>query len=65
MKIRTALTNIEADRKLSALLAALEEEMFEVWGFTGSVTVTITPRASGFLGNGVLRSSSRNWQRQP
>ncbi len=55
MKIRTALTNIEADRKLSVLLAALEEEMFDVWGFTGLVTVTITPRASGLTLDGRKR----------
>jgi hypothetical protein len=55
MKIRTALTNIEADRKLTVLLAALEEEMFDVWGFTGSVTVTITPRASGLTLDGRKR----------
>ena len=39
MKIRTALTNIEPDQKLPALIAALEEEMFAIWGQTGPVTV--------------------------
>lgn len=47
MGIRTALTNIEPDLKFVELIAALEEEMFDVWGATEPVTVTITPRASG------------------
>ena len=55
MKIRTALTNTENDRKLPVLLQALEEEMFDVWGFTGPVTVTITPRTSGLTLDGRRR----------
>ncbi len=55
MKIRTALTNVEADRKLSELLAALEEEMFDVWGESDQVTVTITPHPSGLTLDGRKR----------
>jgi hypothetical protein len=55
MKIRTALTNIEPDQRLSALIAALEEEMFAVWGQNDPVTVTITPRASGLTFDGRKR----------
>jgi hypothetical protein len=46
LKIRTAVNNIEKPRKLSSLVAAIEEEMFVVWGETDPVTVTITPRPS-------------------
>jgi hypothetical protein len=46
MKIRTALTNIEPDQRLSALIAALEEEMFAVWSQSDPVTVTIRPHPS-------------------
>ena len=52
MKIRTALTNVEPDEKLSAFIAALEEEMFAIWGQNEPVTVTITPRPSGFTLDG-------------
>jgi hypothetical protein len=55
MKIRTALTNIEPDRKLSELLQALEEEMFDVWGETDEVMVLIKPHASGLTLDGLKR----------
>ena len=44
LKIRTALTNIALEEKLPELLAALEEEMHDVWGKTEPITVTITPK---------------------
>jgi hypothetical protein len=44
LKIRTALTNVAPDAKLSELLAALEEEMHDVWGMTKPITFTITPK---------------------
>lgn len=46
MKIRTALNNLEAEEKLPELIAALEEEMYVVWGETSPITITITPRPS-------------------
>lgn len=55
MGIRTALSNIEPDRKLVELIAALEEEMFDMWGVTEPITVTITPRASGLTLDGRKR----------
>ena len=55
MKIRTALTNVEADRKLSELLKALEEEMFDVWGETDEVMVLIKPHGSGLTLDGRKR----------
>jgi hypothetical protein len=55
MKIRTALTNIEPDLKFVELIAALEEEMFDMWGVTEPATVTITPRASGLTIDGRKR----------
>ena len=55
MKIRTALTNVEPDQKLSTLIAALEEEMFAIWGQSDPVTVTITPRTSGLTLDGRKR----------
>jgi len=44
LKIRTALTNVVLDAKLTELIAALEEEMYGVWGVTKPITVTITPK---------------------
>src|ERR1019366_3540569 len=44
MKIRTALTNVAPNAKLPEVLAALEEEMHDVWGTTEPITVTITPK---------------------
>ena len=55
MRIRAALTNVVRDRKFAELIAALEEEMFDVWGATEPVTVTITPRASGLTLDGRKR----------
>jgi hypothetical protein len=55
MKIRTALTNIGADRKLEELLAALEEEMYDAWGMTDPVTVTLNPHTSGLTIDGRMR----------
>jgi hypothetical protein len=55
MKIRTALTNIEPDQRLSAIIAALEEEMFAVWGQSDPVTVTIRPHPSGLTLDGRKR----------
>ena len=55
MKIRTALTNVEPDQKLSTLISALEEEMFAIWGQSDPVTVTITPRTSGLTLDGRKR----------
>jgi hypothetical protein len=52
MKVRTALTNVEPDQKMSALIAALEEEMYSIWGKMEPVTVTITPRPSAFTIDG-------------
>lgn len=52
MKIRTALTNVPDDRKLAELIAALEEEMFEVWGETVPKTITLTPHASALTLDG-------------
>ena len=46
MKIRTLLTNIEPAQRLPMLIAAIEEEMFTVWGQRDPVTVTFTPRDS-------------------
>lgn len=46
IKIRTGLNNFEPRRKLTELMAALEEEMFDVWGETDEVMVLITPRPS-------------------
>jgi hypothetical protein len=57
MKIRTALANVELDRKLSALIAALEEEMFAIWGQKEPVTVTISPRPSVFTLDGRKRQT--------
>lgn len=55
MGIRTALTNVDPDLKFVELIAALEEEMFDVWGATEPVMVTITPRASGLTLDGRKR----------
>lgn len=55
MGIRTALTNVDPDLKFVELIAALEEEMFDAWGATETVTVTITPRASGLTLDGRKR----------
>lgn len=44
IKIRTALNDVEQDAKLTELLAALEEEMHDVWGVTKPITVTIMPK---------------------
>jgi hypothetical protein len=55
LKIRTALTNVEPDQKLSTLVAALEEEMFSIWGQSDPVTVTITPRTSAYTLDGRKR----------
>jgi hypothetical protein len=44
LKIRTALNNIPNDAKLDELIAALEEEMYEVWGSKEPVSRTITPK---------------------
>jgi hypothetical protein len=55
MKIRTALINVEPGQKLSALIAALEEEMFSIWDQKEPVTVTIRPRASAYTLDGRKR----------
>jgi len=55
MKIRTALTNVEPSAKLTEFVAALEEEMYEVWGATEPITVTITPRQSSLTIDGRKR----------
>jgi hypothetical protein len=55
MKIRTALNNIKKDQKLQELIAALEEEMFDVWGQIEPVKITITPHASGLTLDGRKR----------
>ncbi|MGB8477890.1 MAG: hypothetical protein WCE63_03485 [Acidobacteriaceae bacterium] len=55
IKIRTALTNVPNDRKLTELIAALEEEMYEVMGETEPITVTITPRQSSLTIDGRKR----------
>jgi hypothetical protein len=52
MKIRTALTNTGDDRKLEELLAALEEEMYDVWGKSEPVKVTLNPHPSGLTVDG-------------
>jgi hypothetical protein len=52
MKIRSALTNIPDDGKLAELIAALEEEMYEVWSQHEPVRITITPRASALTLDG-------------
>jgi hypothetical protein len=52
MKIRSALTNIPDDGKLAELIAALEEEMYEVWGLQEPVKITITPRPSNLTLDG-------------
>jgi hypothetical protein len=57
MKIRTALNNIDTPRKLMELVAALEEEMFAVWGQTEPITVTITPRPSSLTLDGRKRKN--------
>lgn len=55
LKIRTALTNIEPDQKLSKLIEALEFEMHDVWGEKEPVVVTITPRPSSITIDGKRR----------
>jgi hypothetical protein len=57
MKIRTALNNIDTPRELTELVAALEEEMFAVWGQTEPITVTITPRPSSLTLDGRKRKN--------
>jgi hypothetical protein len=57
MKIRTALANVEPGKKLSALIAALEEEMLAVWGQKEPVTITIIPRPSAFSLDGRRRQA--------
>jgi hypothetical protein len=46
LKLRTALTNVPSGRKLAELIAALEEEMFEIWGERNTIEITLTPRSS-------------------
>jgi hypothetical protein len=58
MKIRTALNNFEEDQKLPNLIAALEEEMYQVWGQTEPITITIQPRPSTLSINGLRRFKS-------
>ena len=47
MKLGTAVNNVPNSKKLEVLIAALEYEMWDVWGSNSPVSVTITPRPSG------------------
>jgi hypothetical protein len=51
-KVRAGLTNVPNDRKLAELQAAVEEEMYEVWGVQSPQTVTFTPRPSALTLDG-------------
>jgi hypothetical protein len=44
-KIRTALTSVPTERKLTELVAAIEEEMYLEWGQVEPIIITITPHA--------------------
>jgi len=57
MKIRTALNNIDTPRKLQEIIAALEEEMFAVWGEAKPITITITPHQSPLTLDGRKRKA--------
>ena len=59
MKIRTALNNFEDGQKLPTLIAALEEEMYQVWGSRQPITIEVTPRPSLLSMNGQKRKDSR------
>ena len=52
MKIRTGLSNVATEGKLPEILAALEETMYDEWGMTEPVTVTLNPRPSGLTVDG-------------
>lgn len=51
-KVRAALGNVAPDRKLTELIDALQEEMYEVWGITEPVDITLTPTPSAFTLDG-------------
>jgi hypothetical protein len=55
MKIRTGLSNIAPEEKLPEIIAALEEEMYDAWGMTDPVTVTLNPHTSGLTIDGRKR----------
>jgi len=59
MKIRTALNNFEEGQKLPMLIAALEEEMYQVWGSRRPITIKVTPRPSTLSMNGQKRKGSK------
>ncbi len=52
LKIQTALNDVPNDQKLVELIAALEEEMYEVWGERDSKEITLTPRPSALTIDG-------------
>ena len=52
LKIQTALRNVPKDQKLAELVAALEEEMYEVWGERDAIPITLTPRPSALTIDG-------------
>jgi hypothetical protein len=58
--IRGAVVNVPRAKRLEAVKAALEEEMFEVWGQRESITVTLTPHRSAITFEGrKLKSDER------
>lgn len=52
LKIRAALSNVQDERKLAELIAALEEEMYDVWGVHEPCTITLNPRPSALTIDG-------------
>jgi len=51
-RIRAGLTDVPNDRKLAVLVAAIEEEMYEVWGERVAQEITLTPRPSALTLDG-------------
>jgi hypothetical protein len=51
-KVRAGLTNVPNDRKPAELQAAVEEEMYEVWGMRDAIDITLTPRPSALTLDG-------------
>ena len=52
LHIRNALSDVPNGKKLEELIAALEEEMYEVWGERDSKMITLTPRPSALTLDG-------------
>ena len=51
-RIRTLVNNFPNDQKLGVICLALEEEMYDVWGKSEPVTVTLNPHPSGLTVDG-------------